>query len=292
MKKHLILFLTLINLSYICNVKAADTDNNEQITPTILSSDLKKEYIDNSDLIRNNNSSSIYLVYDLSNDKIMESLNANKLHPIASLTKLMTAYTFLKYYPYSLYNCNTAITKEDKNITNTRLSKNKLYSCEDIVRVMLTVSDNYAASALARSIPGFSKQDFFNKMNEEAYHLNMLHTKYVDSSGLMKTNQSTALDLLNLVKELLQYSKIKELASTKETFVNNVEFKNSNKIVRDEIYDTDLSKTGHINESGYNLIFVPKYACEDKKIAIILMGATSSEDRFNTTKKLLQKYNC
>lgn len=235
--------------------------------------------------------SKIYMVYDLTNDLVLTSKNENKIHPIASVTKLMTAYTFLKYYPYELNECYVTVNKNDNNETKSRVKKNKLITCDNMLKIMMTVSDNYAASSLARGIPGISKIQFYNTMNLEAKNLKMNSTYYYDSSGLSPNNRSTAIDLLKLIKEVLRYEKMKEISSVKEIIVNNTTFANSNQLVREGI-ETDISKTGHISEAGYNLIYVPKNTCNGKKLAFIILGASSSANRFMFARELINKYNC
>ena len=241
----------------------------------------------------------IYEVFDLTNNKKLLGHNDNQLHSIASLTKLMTAHTFLKYYKEPLNNCVSSISdNENDNIkhTHTRIERNKKISCESLLQLMLLVSDNYAASTISGSIPGVSKEKFYDLMNNEAKNLQMNQTFYKDSSGLSFENQSTANDLINLIKISLTNEKLKQLASTYA--VNMTEgdktilFQNSNKLVRENIYDTELSKTGYITESGYNLIFVPKNKCNDKKIAIVIMGAKSSNARTIFAIHLLDMYGC
>lgn len=241
----------------------------------------------------------IYEVFDLSNGKLLESKNENKTHSIASLTKLMTTYTFIRNYKGNLNSCVGVITDDDNDElkhTTTRIEKNKTISCYGLLQLMMLVSDNYAASALADSIPGKSRDDFYDLMNQEAQNLGMKNTFYKDSSGLEFENKSTANDLLKLIKASLENENIKYLSSqyAAEMKVNGktILFKNSNKLIRDNLYDAELSKTGYIKESGYNLIFVPKKMCENRKIAIIIMGAKSSNNRANFAENLLEKYHC
>lgn len=241
----------------------------------------------------------IYEVYDLKSNKLLLSKSENESHSIASLTKLMTAHVFTKYYKGDINKCVTFITEEDKDTiknTKTRIYKNKAISCDNLMQIMLLVSDNYAASALAGSIPQVSKEEFYTLMNQEANNLGMNNTYYKDSSGLSFENKSTATDLLKLIKVVMKNEKIKDFSGTYGVRLNNgeksLEFKNSNKLIRDNIFSADLSKTGYISESGYNLIFVPKKECNSKKIAIIIMGAKSSDHRANFTKEILKKYNC
>lgn len=241
----------------------------------------------------------MYGVYDLKSNILLESKSRNELHSIASLTKLMTAHVFLKYYNDDINNCISSIEDNDKDIikhTKTRIDKEKSISCESLLQLMLLASDNYAASAIARSIPGVSKEEFYKLMNKEANNIGMKNTFYKDSSGLSFENKSTTEDLIKLIKVLMQNEKIKNLSGIYAVNLiigdKTILFKNSNKLIRDNLYSAEISKTGYISESGYNLIFVPKTECENKNIAIVLMGAKSSEHRANFTKKLLEKYQC
>lgn len=158
----------------------------------------------------------IYEVYDLKGNKLLMSKSDNEVHSMASLTKLMTAYVFLKYYPKNIDKCVTHISDQDNDTikhTHTRIEKNKAISCENLIAIMLLVSDNYAASAIARSIPNMTKEQFFDLMNKEANRLGMKNTYYKDSSGLSFENKTTAIDLLKLTKEIMKDEKMKKLAS-------------------------------------------------------------------------------
>lgn len=241
----------------------------------------------------------IYEVYDLKNNKVLMSKSENEVHSIASLTKLMTAHVFLKYYPQDLNQCVSHISDEDKDTiknTHTRIDKNKSISCENLLQLMLLVSDNYAASAIAGSLPNTTREEFYTLMNKEAQTIGMKNTYYKDASGLSFENKSTANDLLKLVKVIQQNEKLKALSSMYGLKLNtgekSIEFKNSNKLIRDNLYSADISKTGYITESGYNLIFIPKSDCGNKKIALIVMGAKSSQYRTNFSKDIFEKYSC
>lgn len=242
---------------------------------------------------------SIYQVYDLNNNTILTSKNENQVHSIASLTKLMTAHVFLKYYPENLNKCVSQVSNADNDTiknTRTRILKNKPISCENLLQLMLLASDNYAASAIAGSIPNKSRKDFFDLMNKEAKNIGMKNTFYKDSSGLSFENKSTASDLLKLVKVIMKNAKLKQLSSLYGVQLNtgekNIIFKNSNKLIRENLFSAELSKTGYISESGYNLIFVNKKTCNKKKIAIIVMGAKNSQFRAKFAQDMLEKYSC
>lgn len=241
----------------------------------------------------------IYALYDLNNNKVLMSKNENEVHSMASLTKLMTAHVFLKYYPQDISQCVSSISEEDTDTvkhTHTRIEKEKSISCENLLKLMLLVSDNYAASAISRSIPNKTKEEFYTLMNKEANMIGMRNTYYKDATGLSFENKTTANDLFKLVKVLYKNEKIKELSSLYglklDTGEKKIDFKNSNKLIRDNIYSADISKTGYISESGYNLIFVPKNECNNKKLTLVVMGTVSSQERANFSKGILDKYHC
>ena len=243
----------------------------------------------------------IYSVYDLNSSSYLEKRNINSTHSIASLTKLMSSYVFLKNIP-SLDNCNIQFTEEDRDtLKNTRshLPKNQDIQCNKILEATLALSDNYAASSLSRHVPNFSRSDFIAKMNEQARKWNMNNTYFADSSGLNPKNKSTANDLTKFLSKIVDTKefKIMDSFSTSKSFLLPTAgkprlFSNTNRLIREEKFDAVLSKTGYINESGYNLMFMPKQCAGDKQLALVIMGERSSYNRSSLATKLLNKYDC
>ena len=241
----------------------------------------------------------IYSVINLDNQTYLDSKNLNEPHSMASLTKLMTAYVLIKNHP-NLDNCYTKITQEERDDlkkTKTRLEKNEAVPCKKLIQAMLIVSDNWAASALSKTIPGVSQQKFVQMMNVQAREWAMKNTLYKDPSGLFPENISTAYDLNILLSKVMSDKLITQMSSQKdmvfiETSGNFLMFKNSNKLIREMHYEAYLSKTGYIKESGYNLMFVPIKKCNEKSLGFVVMGAKSSAKRADFMKSMLEKYNC
>lgn len=237
-----------------------------------------------------------YTVFNYATGQILEDNSPNVVWPIASLTKLMTAYVFVSNTT-NLKNCTTSITEEDTDLikrTRTRLSPYKPYSCENLLEIMLIASDNYAASALARSVPGWSKSDFIKKMNSQAKEWGLSNTTFVDSSGLSPENRSSVEDYRKLTMNVVKNQNISKISAlhsiTAENKWNkNIIYKNSNKLVREFGFDVNLSKTGYIRESGYNLVHLAN--CPNN-IGVIEFGARSSEQRASFVKQKLSKYGC
>jgi D-alanyl-D-alanine endopeptidase (penicillin-binding protein 7) len=237
-----------------------------------------------------------YSVFNYHNGKVLEENNSSVIWPIASLTKLMTAYVFVNNVP-NIKECNTTITLADTDTikgTRTKLATNKPYNCEKLLQVMLIASDNYAASALARSVPGWTKTDFIRSMNEQARKWGLDSTRFVDSSGLSPQNKSSVDDYRILTTNVVKDSIISDMSSQESIIAENkwnreITYRNSNKLVREQGLGVNLSKTGYIRESGYNLVHLANCATP---IGVVEFGARSSEQRANFVKQKLAKYGC
>lgn len=237
-----------------------------------------------------------YVVYDFTNSRVLESRAPNSVQPIASVTKLMTANVFLENNRNR--NCMASITDVDSDFikgTGTRLPKYTPIACDELLKAMMVQSDNYAAHALSRSA-GMSRAQFIQKMNEKAQQLGMRSTRFSDSSGLSSGNISSAMDLVKLAKYSMQKPKLQELSNTPATLVRvgkrQIFMQNTSVLVREEIFNAAINKTGYIRESGYNLVFVNKHRCRNGIIGVISLNNQSSAMRSQFTQQKLQQYGC
>ena len=180
--------------------------------------------------------------------------------PVASITKLMTAMVILDS-PVSLLEPIT-ITKEDRDLvrlTGSRLKYGATLNREQLVRLALMSSENRAASALARTFPG-GKETFVREMNRKAKDLGMSQSRFADPAGLDAGNVASARDLVRLVEAARQYPLIREATTTRTAKVHPyrdrgpLKYSNTNRLLKSEVWDIGLSKTGYINESGRCLV--------------------------------------
>jgi D-alanyl-D-alanine carboxypeptidase (penicillin-binding protein 5/6) len=128
--------------------------------------------------------------------------------PVASLTKLMTAYVILHDHPLEPGQSGPHITITQANVddydedTVQDESNAEVTLGEDLTEFqmldgMLVHSANNLALALARWDAG-GIAAFVAKMNQTAQKLGMDQTHYADPSGFDQTSQSTASDLLKV----------------------------------------------------------------------------------------------
>lgn len=222
------------------------------------------------------------IIFDVqSGEKYLDTFSA-KRWPIASLSKLMTATV-----AYERLDLDSKIVLEQKDFAdgdNPVFAPGETYKTRDLLKVMLVASRNTAANALARS---FGREQFLKEMNDKAKGWGMDNTNFDDPSGLSVSNQSSADDLLKLVRgvtsERPDIWKTTENAkvSIKDTETGKVRsFVSTNQFVnRKDFYG---GKTGYIPEADGNLISVFLYG--KRTIGIITLG---SADRFGDTEKLL-----
>lgn len=164
---------------------------------------------------------------------IIQSENPNVSRSIASITKLMTVMVVL-----------------DKKLPLD--AKINQYTRKELIQLAMVKSDNKAAAALCDSYPG-GRLMCVRAMNQKAFDLNMLDTKYIEPTGLDIMNISTGLDLIKLVQAAKNYPAIVEASNTSRVSIKLKKkwlfFNNTNPIIGKR-YHFIVSKTGYIKASG------------------------------------------
>jgi serine-type D-Ala-D-Ala carboxypeptidase (penicillin-binding protein 5/6) len=147
-----------------------------------------------------------FLVYDPESATVLLSRNPNQQLPIASLTKLMTAYVA---YQHITLSDMVPITVNGKVFHRPRLglSSPGHVSAEDLFNAMLIGSANDAAKQLAEYTEAQTGKNFIDLMNQTAADLGMTQTHFDNPVGLDSTdNYSTASDLSLLIKAMSSYT--------------------------------------------------------------------------------------
>jgi D-alanyl-D-alanine endopeptidase (penicillin-binding protein 7) len=242
--------------------------------------------------------SSTALVIDQTTQQVVFSKNPDPVHPIASITKLMTALVVLE----AAQDLDEQISVTDEDVDTLRYTRSHLRvgvhaSRLDFLRMALIASENRAASALGRSYPG-GIHAFVERMNAEAVRLGMTSTHFEDSSGLNGNNVSTAHDLAILVQAAMQYPLIHEITTTASVSVHvgfrgrPIVFRNTNPLVAKPDWDIGLSKTGFINESGQCLVM--QATISGHPMVIVLLDSRGKQARIgdaNRVRKWLEAHS-
>lgn len=214
--------------------------------------------------------------------------NANLVVPIASITKVMTAMVVLDSTP----NLQAPITVTDEDIdylrgSRSRLSVGSVITRETALLLALMSSENRAANALARHYPG-GMEAFLAAMNRKAQSLGMMNTRFEDPTGLNSNNVSTAYDLARMVGAAHSYPLIREFSTTSDAKVEisgrELDYRNTNQLVKSSTWEIGLSKTGYIHEAGKCLVMQARVA--DKPVVIVLLDSAGKLTRVGDANRI------
>jgi len=229
------------------------------------------------------------LVVDFNDGQTIYGKNTQGVTPIASITKLMTSMVVLDAnlpLDETLY-VDTADLDFIKH-TYSRLAVGTGLPRREMLRLALMSSENRAASSLSRSYPGGSAA-FTAAMNHKAVELGMSNTHFVDATGLSSENVSTAEDLVKMVKAAYEYPLIREFTTTTahevETVAGrNLQFRNSNGLVKNPQWEIGLSKTGYISEAGRCLVMQAKIGA--RHVVIVLLDSWGKYTRLADAQRI------
>lgn len=232
--------------------------------------------------------SSVALVLDQDTNEVLLSKNSQAVLPIASITKLMTALVVAEAkLPADEVLTITQDDVDTEKHSGSRLAVGTQLSRGEMMHLALMSSENRAAHALGRSYPG-GLSAFVAAMNLKAHQLGMLDTRYVEPTGLSSSNQSSAHDLAELVKEASKHELIRQLSTSPEHQVEVgsrlLQFRNSNGLVRSGSWDIGLQKTGYITEAGRCLVMQAQVA--GRKVIMVLLDSAGKYSRIGDAERI------
>ncbi|MAF14346.1 MAG: hypothetical protein CMI53_05675 [Parcubacteria group bacterium] len=231
------------------------------------------------------------LVVDDYSGAILYNKNPSAALPIASITKLMTALTFLDYN--ADLDQVVKLKPEDRREGGIPyLLTGEEVTVRDLFYLMLVSSTNEAAVALADN---FGMEQFISAMNKKAAELKMINSYFVDPSGLEPGNVASPFDLVKLANAVFQESDITATLATKEyqfTVLNTLregKVTNNDALLRGFInadpYQIIGAKTGYLDEAGYTLLLRVKK--DDISLTVVILGAETITDRWQEAKGLV-----
>ena len=232
--------------------------------------------------------SSVALVLDQDTNEVLFSKNPQAVLPIASITKLMTALVVSEAkQPLDEVLSISAEDIDTEKGSRSRLQVGTRLSREEMLHLALMASENRAANALGRHYPG-GAQAFVAAMNRKALALGMKDTHYVEPTGLSSRNQSSATDLAVLVREVDKHPLIKQLSTSPDYQValgaRNVQFRNTNGLVRSGEWDIGVQKTGYITEAGRCLVMQAQLS--GRKLIMVLLDSAGKYSRIGDAERI------
>ena len=221
-----------------------------------------------------------FLVGDLDTAEVIFERQPNRIYPIASVTKYVTAYTAAEY----LGSTELATISRSELVVEgnrARFKVDDILSIRELLYPLLLVSSNDAAEVIAQQR---DRAAFISAMNSTAKRLGMDDTHFDDPSGLSYNNVSTARDLFTMMRETRDiYPQIIDISRLSFKEIRGYAWKNINKA--STFPEFRGGKTGYTNAARQTSIgyYQIKLANDQvKNIAVvILQSGTRQQDTRN-----------
>jgi D-alanyl-D-alanine carboxypeptidase (penicillin-binding protein 5/6) len=228
------------------------------------------------------------LAFDQASGRVLWSRDPQRVLPIASLTKLMTALLVVENTkPRDIVK----IAREVPKVQGSRmgyLKAGRSVRVETLLHGLLMSSGNDAAVALADHVAG-SQARFVAMMNQRARDWALPCTHYVDPYGLAVRNRSCAEDLAQLAEHALAQPRIARIARLRSAKVRIGRtglrwLATTNPLLRTRYPGTIGLKTGFTDHAGRCLVAAVK---RDGDVRVVVM--LHAEDPAGAVKTALAK---
>lgn len=218
------------------------------------------------------------LLFDVDNGRVLFRRSPERVLPIASLTKIMTALAVAEE------------TKPDEKVKITRdalkyqgsgvgvLPKGKSVALNAMMNGLLLVSGNDAAIALADHVSGTQKR-FVALMNEKARLWGLRCTHYASPHGLEKGNRSCAADLAVLARLAMRNPRITSIVRRKEAEFRfpikggKLYLYGHNPLIRANYPGAIGLKTGFTNDAGRCFVGIARR--HGKMLGVVLLNSSN-----------------
>lgn len=224
---------------------------------------------------------SAYIVKNLTRGDVAIEHNSEKIVPIASLTKLVTAVIARRFI---IPDEKITITKEIVSTygNTASLTAGEVFRAEDLYYPLLMVSSNDAAEALAQD---YGREKFIRAMNDFAQAIGAYRTYFDDPSGLSEKNVSSAKDMVLILDWIRKNDpKIIELTLQKEKIIRSHVWTNPTHFLNWSSYVG--GKNGYTPEADRTTASLFTLGKNKNLYAVIALGSSSRDDDML---KLLEK---
>jgi D-alanyl-D-alanine carboxypeptidase (penicillin-binding protein 5/6) len=172
------------------------------------------------------------------------------------------------------------------------LDPKEQFSVEDLLYALAIQSANDAAVALAMHVAG-STEEFINLMNQRAKELGMKDSQFHSVHGLppskgQKPDETTAIDLAILARELAKRPEIFEYTGIKERSFRDGKFiMRTHNHLLGRVNGCDGFKTGYFQAAGFSIVATAQRG--GVRIIAIVMGSKDRKIRNAKAEELLAK---
>jgi D-alanyl-D-alanine carboxypeptidase len=215
------------------------------------------------------------LVFDLDTGAVLWRRQPNRVLPIASLTKMMTALVVVDREPP---DAKVRVTKEAlayKGSGVGLLPKGKHVKLETMLNGLLLPSGNDAAIALAQRVSG-TVAGFVGRMNEHATDLGLTCTRFTSPDGFVDAgNHSCAIDLAEMARAVLDQPRLARIVARRRAVMpfpikgGRIYLFNNNPLLRQGYPGTIGIKTGFTDAAGRCLVAAARR--DGRRVGVVLL---------------------
>lgn len=230
------------------------------------------------------------VLMDVATGEILYEKNSHEHLAPASVTKVMGLLLTMEAIESGQFTLETMLTASEYACSmggsQIWLEPGEQMSVHDLLKAAVIGSANDATVMLGEAIAG-SGEGFVAMMNERAGQLGLADTNFINATGLDADGHYTsAHDVAVMSRELIKHDLIKNYSTVWIDTLRNGESElvNTNKLVRFYEGCTGL-KTGTTSKAGACLAATAKR--NGMELVAVVMGAPTSNDRFNGARKLL-----
>lgn len=222
-----------------------------------------------------------YIVGNLRTGEIYVSRNSRLALPIASMSKLMTAYVGIQVLTptttIEIAEENTKVYPDSSNLTT-----GEKFTFDMILYPLLLNSSNVAAEAIATT---YGRTDFLELMSGYAWEIGLPSSFFTDPSGLSPQNRASAQGFFELTKyiyeterELFTITKTSDLTVSTTTEYGTHRFINIHPYIKDPRFLG--GKTGRTPEAGDTMLTILDIGGEP--VAFIVLGGAYDKRKTDT----------
>ena len=215
------------------------------------------------------------LLFDLDTGQVLWRRQADRVLPIASLTKMMTALVVVERAPP---DAKVRVTKEAlayKGSAVGVLPKGKRIKLETMLNGLLLPSGNDAAIALAQRMSG-TVAAFVQRMNERAGDLGLTCTRFTSPDGFEDAgNHSCAIDLAEMARAVLDRPRLARIVRRRRAVLpfpikgGRIYLFNNNPLLRTGYPGTIGIKTGYTDAAGRCLVAAARR--NGRRLGVVLL---------------------
>ncbi len=226
-----------------------------------------------SDSSRSQISALAYSVRSLDKGNVLIEKDADRLLPIASITKLVTAVVAMK-----LFNENDIIEITSKGLATEGNSGNfrrgEKFKIKEILYPLLMVSSNDAAESIREAYDAkYGRGRFIKEMNNWVSSIGAYRTYFRDPSGLSPENVSTALDISIIaqwiqdnIPEIFDITRTKSKSIRLHTWINPTHFLNMSAY--------NGGKNGYTTEAKLTSVSLFSIGSPGRLYSVVLLGSS------------------